>query len=335
MFGADQVHEGDFFPDLETKSHLWAYGVGGSFYDICGGVGSTSQFANLPVYAVFTSMFGSYFGDWDNLDNVLRAPLGAQGYPLVCFWSGRPVWHLQHMALGHPIGVSTRLTQNNATLYRSGDGSRVIHIALMGDPTLRLHAVKPVSDLVIAPDGANGIRVSWAASADLVEGYHVYRAPTLHGVFTRLTGELVGDTTYVDIDPLPENNVYMVRALTVQSTASGTYENLSCGLIDSLSVAGLDSGAAARLALRVLPSLVTDEATVHFRLPQPAAFELTIHDVKGRIVRRLDRGSLPAGSHLRVWQGTDHAGRAVAGGIYFVRLAVGGHVISKKVAVLR
>ena len=145
----------------------------------------------------------------------------------------------------------------------------------------------------------------------------------------------MNDTTYVDADPLPENNVYMVRALDIQSTGSGTYENLSCGVIDSLSVTGVEEGAVAERGLSILPNPVTANATVRFSLPEVVSIELTIHDVRGAIVRRLERGSLPAGTHVRSWQGTDRAGRKVAGGIYFARLVIGEHVISRKVTVLR
>ena len=48
-------------------------------------------FARNDSKAVFTLMFGSYFGDWDNPDNLLRAPLAgtANSLGLTNAWSGR------------------------------------------------------------------------------------------------------------------------------------------------------------------------------------------------------------------------------------------------------
>ena len=124
MFGADNVFAGDVFPDLETESYLWSYGCGGSGYTHCGGVASTADFASNRVLSVFTILYGSYFGDWDNTDNILRAPLAAEGAPLVNFYSGRPVWNVHHMALGYPVGYSARLNQNNDHQYTVADGGR-------------------------------------------------------------------------------------------------------------------------------------------------------------------------------------------------------------------
>lgn len=54
------------------------------------------------------------------------------------------------MAVGETIGFSTRLTQNNLTTYLGSRAEREcnrhsVHIALMGDPTLRMHPVIPPS----------------------------------------------------------------------------------------------------------------------------------------------------------------------------------------------
>ena len=68
--------------------------------------------------------------------------------------------------------------------------------------------------------------------------------------------------------------------------------------------------------------------------------DLAIFDVQGRRVATLVREELEAGEHTRAWDGKDRSGRAVASGVYFVRLRVTGasgtqadH--SSKVTVLR
>ena len=126
-----------------------------------GGVATSGDFASRPSQAVFTMLFGSYFGDWDVADSFLRAPLA--GHPdslgLASMWVGRPQWHLYSMALGETLGYGARVTQNNAGFSAGGyvvnHAGRGVHIALMGDPTLRLHPVAPVTDLT-ASVGAGG-----------------------------------------------------------------------------------------------------------------------------------------------------------------------------------
>ena len=84
--------------------------------------------------------------------------------------------------MGETIGFSTRLTQNNdGLLYYPARIPRYVHIALMGDPTLRMHVVAPPSALVAATNSSGGVDLSWNASPDTVLGYHVYRAPDAPG----------------------------------------------------------------------------------------------------------------------------------------------------------
>ena len=112
-------------------------------------MGSTTDFANNNPHAVFYMLDGSWFGDWDSFDNLLRAPLASGGYGLASAWTGLPHWYLHHMGLGETIGVRTLLAQNNHGLYKNqvNLGTGQVHIALMGDPTLRMHIVAPPANV--------------------------------------------------------------------------------------------------------------------------------------------------------------------------------------------
>src|SRR2546430_908268 len=127
------------------------------------------------IKAAFTLLFGSWLGDWDSEDNFQRAVLALPSYGLTCACSGRPHWFLQHTALGEPIGYSARLTQNNGPqgLYRNQQNNCAgqIHIALMGDPTLRMHVVAPPADLTSIADQSS-VQLNWLAANDTVAGYH-------------------------------------------------------------------------------------------------------------------------------------------------------------------
>jgi hypothetical protein len=136
------------------------------------------------------------------------------------------------MALGETIGYSVRLSQNNGSggLYEPAYyGSRYVNSGLMGDPTLRLHPVLPPSNLT-GGTTSSGLVLSWTGSSDTaIKGYNVYRAATAAGPFTRLNGALLGATTFTDAAPIA-NGVYMVRAVKLESTPSGTYYNPSQGV---------------------------------------------------------------------------------------------------------
>src|SRR5205823_10005799 len=125
---------GRFFPTVTSQSFLWAYGSGGGSYYYSSGIGTANDFALQDARIVFTMFLGSYFGDWNNESNFLRAPLGSTTYTLTSSWAGRPHWFYHHMGLGQTIGYSTRLTQNNPDggLYQNqvNYGARGVHVSL-------------------------------------------------------------------------------------------------------------------------------------------------------------------------------------------------------------
>ena len=231
MFGANttEVPYGQYFPTVNSQSFLWSYGTGGGGYWTCNGIGSSDDFANGDAKSVFTMFFGSYFGDWDNESNFLRAPLGSTTYGLTALWAGRPHCFVHHMGIGETIGYSTRLSQNNRNggVYSIQNyGTHQAHIALMGDPSLRLHPVIPPGNLT-----RNGNTLTWSGSPDSsIQGYHVYRASTAAGPFTRVSGDSpLGQASFTD-NSGGASDAYMVRAIKLERSGSGTYLNLSQGI---------------------------------------------------------------------------------------------------------
>lgn len=229
-FGSSAIFTKDYISTLKTDPYLLSYGCGGGGFTSASGVGNTTDFATNQSHSVFTMLFGSYFGDWDNQNNFLRAPLASSPWVLTSCWAGRPHWFMHHMALGQPIGHSTRVTQNNNTgIYQSSSYGGYVHVGLMGDPTLRLHPVLPPSQLTTATNAAGDVVLSWTASAEAVEGYHVYRAPGPGAAYMRLNASLELSTTFVDTTAPAGSSSYMVRAVKLQESASGTYFNPSQG----------------------------------------------------------------------------------------------------------
>jgi hypothetical protein len=228
-------NKGEWIPHLRDNSYLLAYGCGAGSYSTIGGLGNTGQYQDgttievveNDIKAVFTMLFGSWLGDWDTEDNIMRSVLATRSMGLACSWSGRPHWYYHHLGLGETLGYATRLSQNNGNggLYRNQINSAAgsIHLGLMGDPTLRLHPVAPPSSV-----SANSGTLTWNASPDSVLGYHVYRASTANGPFARITSSPVTGTSYTD--NASGTFVYMVKAVKLQSSASGTYYNTSQGI---------------------------------------------------------------------------------------------------------
>jgi hypothetical protein len=181
-------------------------------------------------------LYGSHLGEWDTTDNIMRAMLATSSGLTACM-GGKPHWYFHHMGLGDPIGHSARLTMNNSTLYKSQANPfrRGVHIGLLGDPTLRLDAVSPAVNLIALRKGSNVV-LTWSASGEAVSGYHVYHAVRPAGPFTRITPLLLSTTKFTDIGKT-QAATYMIRAVKLETTPSGTYWNPSQGIFAS--VAGL------------------------------------------------------------------------------------------------
>lgn len=235
LFGASNVISADYFSTLSKKDYLWSYAAGGGSYVSAQGVGNSLFFANHDVKTVFTMLFGSYFGDWNNRDNFLRAALCSKSYVLTSCWAGMPQWFVHHMGIGKTIGYVTRVSQNNdasGSYVPEGDrGIRGVHVAMMGDPTLRMLNVVPPSNLVVLNSGRD-VMLNWTASTDDILGYHVYRSDNPSGPFRRLTENPISQTRHADIGALPGNYTYMVKSIKLEQ-GTGSYYNASVGIMGS------------------------------------------------------------------------------------------------------
>lgn len=97
--------------------------------------------------------------------------------------------------------------------------------------------------------------------------------------------------------------------------------------------------AAAVLASRLIsaaPNPFNPQTVIAYEVAQAGAGELTVHDVRGRLVRRLAAGELAVGRHEARWDGLDETGQRVPSGIYVARLrAAGGEADLLKLTLLK
>jgi hypothetical protein len=232
LVGTSNIAYTDYISSMQSGSYLWSYGCGGGTYTSANGIGSTNDFRNVTLQGVFSGLFGSYFGDWDVSNALLKSTI-ANGNVLSTVWSGRPNWVFHHMALGENIGYSARITQNNNGLYASNYGARFIHLALLGDPTLKNDVVSPVSNVIASKNGNNCI-ITWVPSSDNVIGYNIYSKNQENTTYAKLNSSPITLNNFTDSCLIyPGIYSYMVRAVKLETTASGTYYNLSTGIIDT------------------------------------------------------------------------------------------------------
>ncbi|GAB4374986.1 MAG: hypothetical protein Kow0075_01050 [Salibacteraceae bacterium] len=237
LIGASQTFAADYRSTLDTSAHLFSYGCGGGSYTSASGIGTSLQFSSDSLQTGFTMLFGSYFGDWDVPNNFMRSAL-AQGNTMMVSWSGRPHWHIQCMGVGLPIGYGARLTQNNSNLYHASYGGRFVHIALLGDPTLRMHYPPPPVLLHADSTDTFSISLSWQpANNQQVDAQLLYRTrntdppeliAVLHPQANSYTEQCVRDSgTYV----------YRVVSIDSVNAYSGSYLCPSLQAMDTVRIA--------------------------------------------------------------------------------------------------
>ena len=86
------------------------------------------------------------------------------------------------------------------------------------------------------------------------------------------------------------------------------------------------------------PNPFNPETWIPYQLAAPAEVALTIYDIGGQLVRRLDVGHQPAGLYQRrnralYWDGRNGRGESVASGLYFYTLSAGEFTATRKMLI--
>ena len=224
-----------FYTLMDGQNYLWTYACGGGMWWGASNVGTSSNYGSTHFGGVFNMSYGSYFGDWNVPGNFLRAPI-AGGDGLTSVYSGAPNWFFHHMGMGDNIGYSAWVTMNNTNLYVpqnsawQGQPYSRVHLALMGDPSLRMSMVPRPSNLVVSNNGGQAA-FSWSAASGDVDGYLVYEMGQGTGAPIRLTPQPVTQANFSSpAVPFVAGKRYMVRAVKLETSNTGKYYNLSLGV---------------------------------------------------------------------------------------------------------
>ncbi len=289
MFGDSvfSIASNTFFSTLKTKSSQFVYGCGGGSYSSCGGIGTTSDFATDSLLYNFGMLFGSYFGDWDAQNNILRAPLASKGWALSNSWSGRPYNFYHQMAMGENLGYCILRSQNNYPTYTYNIYPKCVYISLMGDPSLRMNPVLPVTNIVLSrtPDKLK-VTVQWTKSKDsLVTSYDIYRSPSKTAPFILVGAVGSGVFTFTDNGPYNGLNYFMVKAIKPETTKSGIYMNTSLGVMDTISaINSVGMLTSQSQAFSIYPNPAQNVLHLTCEFGNAAAYKIQFFDINGRVL---------------------------------------------------
>jgi len=172
-----------------------------------------------------------------------------------------------------------------------------------------------------------GARLDWRVAASSgVDGLHVWRGDAAGGR-DRLTNDPLpvrADMTWTDPAPLTGETAYWLQE--VSADAQTWYGP------------ALLAGAAPRSGFDLTepsPNPCNPLTVVHLIMDRPGRVRASVHDARGRLVRVLEDGPLPAGRHALRWEGTTLTGRPAASGTYVLCVSSGIHMKNRKLILVR
>lgn len=119
--------------------------------------------------------------------------------------------------------------------------------------------------------------------------------------------------------------------VTLTDIANGTVAVYDWYSVSTAPPADLAKG----ILLPPAPNPTSGATEFRFALPVASNADLTLYDLRGRLVRELHHGWTATEPVVAVWDGTDERGAEVAQGLYVARLTYPGRVVTQRVAVLR
>jgi carboxypeptidase T len=249
-------------------------------------------------------------------------------------------WHQIEIPLTSWLGQSLRVRFQLVSDYSiTRDGWYVDDVVLYGygdtnqTPPPPLQLAPPPGAVVSAnpvltvanstdPDGGGPITYGFRVYADELGTQPVAAADDLP--------ETPGQTSWTA--PTLAAGTYWWRAYAADDQARGLLGEFRSFEVQDLSdVAEL----IGDLRLVALGPAADGRARLRLDLPTAADVALDLYDARGYRVRRLQAGSLAAGSQVLTWDGRDGSGRNVASGVYFARLRVERRTLTTRVLLVR
>jgi len=141
-----------------------------------------------------------------------------------------------------------------------------------------------------------------------------------------------------------------IQTVGIQYFLEGTYHTLGVPITDTFAVkftpirptvgvveeGGLSALLSAR-RLTVFPSVTRGRLQIAYNIGKEQSAKgiaLKIYDITGRMVKSFALSPMPYANKV-TWTGDDEAGRAVAAGVYFVKLTADGKETVEKAVLLR
>ncbi len=321
---------------IRKKKYLWMYCDGPGSYISTWDNAYSEEYANFPFNATFSAIFGSYNGDWDSENNLLRSAIFGEPTGLISFWAARPFWFLHTLGMGETFGDVTLLSQNNfandypaiSPYYR-----RATHISLLGDPSLKMRYIAPPSSCIATIEN-NIAHIKWNHSKDSILGYNIYsRNLTFSSRFKKINDVLIKDNFYLDnSDELGEVQ-YVVRAVKLINSETGSYYDMSQGVFsNSIILPKLDT--TLNFDWKIGPNPTSELLNLSIFTKNTTTIECKLYDNSGKNIYSKDYKILN-GFNFLILELKNNENQSLSQGSYFLKIQYDRNEIIRKIQIMK
>lgn len=260
---------------------------------------NATEWETYGMNATIYSSDQSYWGFWDGAQNndrqgFIRYLLSKSTKCLGLLWTTTGINIFHQPGMGETMGwsckrimdhnLSNNLYSKPSQIYDTPDYWGRTHFQYNGDPTLRLNQVIPPNNVL--QTFSSGEHLTWNASTDSdIIGYHIYKAFTEFGPFIRLTSTPITSLNYIDPDFTNVPKFYLVKAVKLQITGSGSYLNPSIGV---LAVSNLAVSTTEKNIFNIYPN--PSNSIITISTPNEI-IEKTIYNLQGKLIKSIQNNS--------------------------------------------
>lgn len=94
-------------------------------------------------------------------------------------------------------------------------------------------------------------------------------------------------------------------------------------------------GGSSPMHLQTYPNPGSTETYLQFQRRHSGPVQVNVYDIAGRLIRQISNSSLAAGNHQLIWDGRSDEGRAVATGVYLIRVSSAEGEATSRVVMVR